>query len=378
MIKNILTKFLYKKNYPVNYITIKRDNILFNLNYIQDLVWSDELFPVIKSNWYWHWLKEICEILRDSHIDRVCIDSYVEYQYAKKYFKKSVLVLWETNLENYKNYDFSKSSFAVYNLSTLKYLISLNKKINIHLFLNAWMNREWIQERELEEFLSELKGSNINLEWVMSHFSSADDIWTQEINSQVSKFKDLYKYLEEYWFKPKYKHISASAWILKLKDSFFNSCRPWLITYWYNPLLEKDNYFSIWEKLKPALDIYSKIISIQNINTWEWVWYSKKYISDKQGQLITIPFWYYEWLDRRMLNNYYIKYAEKFLKSAWRISMNLSSYLSQEEAKIWDEVLLISSNKSDKNSVENISKTISTISYEFLVKIDLHVSRKII
>jgi hypothetical protein len=65
------------------------------------------------------------------------VDSVIEYQYALKYTKKSIILLSETLKENYEFFDFKRTSFVVYNIDTLKYLKSLDKNIKIHLFLNT-------------------------------------------------------------------------------------------------------------------------------------------------------------------------------------------------------------------------------------------------
>jgi alanine racemase len=48
----------------------------------------------------------------------------------------------ETLPVNYKEFDFKRTTFCVYNLETLQALVKLDKKIKIHLFLNTGMNRE--------------------------------------------------------------------------------------------------------------------------------------------------------------------------------------------------------------------------------------------
>ena len=41
---------------PMNHIYISKSAILNNYNYLKSLKPNAELFPVIKSNAYWHWI----------------------------------------------------------------------------------------------------------------------------------------------------------------------------------------------------------------------------------------------------------------------------------------------------------------------------------
>jgi alanine racemase len=131
-------KSLYKPDVkPLNYMKINKGDVLHNLKVLQSHQTESELFPVLKSNAYGHGLKEISQILKDTKGKYICVDSFPEYQIVKDYSGKHVLVLGETRNENYKHYDFKKTTFCIYNLDTLEFLISLNKKITIHLFINT-------------------------------------------------------------------------------------------------------------------------------------------------------------------------------------------------------------------------------------------------
>ncbi len=115
------------------------------------------MIPVLKSNAYGHGLKQLCQILKDSDLPMVAVDSFPEYQVVKKHTDKKVLILGETDVRNYKHFNRKRASFAVYNISTLQGIIDYKKSAKIHIFLNTGMNREGIQIDELDEFLTLLQ-----------------------------------------------------------------------------------------------------------------------------------------------------------------------------------------------------------------------------
>lgn len=374
---NCLKNFFKPKVNTLNTIFIKKENILNNIKVIKNCQPKADFFPVLKSNAYWHWIKQILEIIKWEKFPYLAIDSFPEYQIIHKNSNFNILLLSETYKENYNFFDFKRTTFVIYNLETLKYLKNLNKKIKIHLFVNTWMNREWIQEKDLENFLEVLKNSKIELEWVMSHFHSADNKEFMSSIQQIIEFKKFYSKIEEKWFSPKYRHIWASSWVFRVKDDFFNAYRPWLILYWYNPFSE---FWIKWKTdlLRPALSFEATIISTQDVKTWDKIWYSQKFKVEKESKVWVVSAWYYEFLSRKYSWHLKFSWNWKYVTQFWIISMNMSNILTEEEIKVWDKIQIINDNFWAKNSLNNFSKTLNVSIYELLVKLEKWIKRKIV
>ena len=113
---------------PMNKIYIRAKNILHNYDYLWSLQPWAAMFPVLKSNAYWHGLELVTKILNKTDAPYLVVDSFPEYQIVKKYSKKNILLLWETLKRNYRKFNYSRTTFCVYNIETINYLA---KKINI-------------------------------------------------------------------------------------------------------------------------------------------------------------------------------------------------------------------------------------------------------
>jgi alanine racemase len=87
------------------------------------------------------------------------------------------------------------------------------------------------------------KYPNIIVEGVMSHFHSADAL-DDTMQQQIQRFKEMHDKILEYGHAPRWRHIGASAGLLKMEDDFFNAYRPGLALYGYNPLSPEDTCFS--------------------------------------------------------------------------------------------------------------------------------------
>jgi alanine racemase len=364
---------------PLNILRIDKSAIVSNVHYLQSLHPWDELIPVLKSNAYGHWLLEICQILQSTSCSLVAVDSFPEYQIVKHHSNKHILILSETDHHNYRYFDTSRVVFAVWNVSTLKVLGSLWKKVRIHIFLNTGLNREGVQSHQIWSFLEELKKyPQISVDWVMSHFAQADEIeWEESIQDQIKQFKHLYQKVEEYGHSPRLKHIGASAWTLRVRDSFFNAWRTWLSTYGYHPFSPDDVHSMHGQFLKPALSARSRIIAIQDIMPWEGVSYAKSWKASKKTKVWLLPFGYYEGLSRSLSNALHFSRKEKPVQQVWNICMNLCCVdLWDLPVQLYDEIDLFGTHMT--MSVDHIAEKMQTISYEFLVKLNWALRREII
>lgn len=363
---------------PMNCIKISKSALLDNYNYLQSLKPNALLFPVLKSNAYGHWIDEMLKIYKWLPIPYIVVDSYPEYNIVYRHSKFKILLLWETLPVNYKAFNFKRTTFCVYNLETLQVLAKLNKKVNIHLFLNTWMNREWIDSDLLPNALEFLKDyPQINIEWVLSHLHSTD---TLSINTQIEAFKMMYHLILEYGYTPKYRHIWASAWLLKIQDEFFNAYRPWLALYGYNPLSEEDDWYDLWCQLKPALLLSSRITALNTVPYNEGVSYGpqRKQLEKIDKITVTVPFGYAEWLPRDCRDKIKIHHEDAYLQQIGTVCMNLSCYMWNENIMIWDVVNLIETESDSPCTVESWAKAAWTIVYDILVHLDKWIRREII
>lgn len=375
--------------YPMNVIRINKKNILRNMEYLQNLQSDSVLFPVLKSNAYGHWIKETVKILNNIDMPYFVVDSYPEYQIVKKYSNKKILIIWETLPDNYSKFDLKTTTFVVYNMETIKALGEFKKQVTIHLFFNTGMNREGIDMDQLTQVMDVLKQQkNIYLEWVMSHLYGADEIGNLENPSefdnsntwdkQIEIFKKMYYKILEYWYAPIYRHIWNSAGILKIRDWFFNSYRPGLALYWYNPLSKEDPFYEFGKKLLPALSVWSRVISKHLVWPGDGVSYNHKYQVKDREISCTVPFGYAEWLSRLASEKISFVIWKKTYKQIWIICMNLCSFLWDEKLEIGDEIQLISEKKDSPNDLYKLAESSQTIVYECLVRLDKGIRREVI
>ncbi|MCF7910798.1 alanine racemase [Candidatus Pacearchaeota archaeon] len=366
----------------LNNVHIIKENILFNLNYLKNLNPNFFIFPVLKSNSYGHGLKQLASILKSENIEYIACDSYHEALKIWRINKNQKILIIGYNLHsNFKYFDFSKIALSVYDIDTIRALGKINKKIKIHLKIDTGMGRQGIKPSEIEYFLLEIKkNKNLELEGVMSHLSDGDNIDDSYTNFQEKVFSSSLDTIFKSGFNPKFIHLSASSGILKLNDPRINAIRPGLAFYGYNPLVPEDSNFEIFEKLKPAICVNSKVVCVKDIKAGDFVSYGRTFMAEKDMKIAVIPFGYYEGLDRRLSNRGFVKIKGEFVKIIGRVCMNLTvvDVSNIQDVKINDEVVIYSEKKEDKNSIANSAKIAGTIPYVILTGIRGDMRRKIV
>lgn len=376
---NFLRKLIKPKYETLNKIIISADNVLSNLQYLKDLQPTAEIFPVLKSNAYGHGIKEICQILNRTAVPLIAVDSFPEAQIAYRYFKGKILILGEMPLRVYRHCRFKRTEFVVYNEETLKYLARFGKQVSLHLFVNSGMNREGI--KDLANFLIKNKKylDQVEVTGLCSHLASADK---ESVLNQVQEdnFAAALNTLRANGFFPRWVHLGNSAAIFSLDNNLLTAYRPGLALYGYSPFNDEDGRDL---PLKPALQVFSHIISLQDLQAGESVSYNEDYRVAKPTRIAVIPFGYFEGLDRRLSNQaeFLIQTEENdfWAKVAGRVCMNLTCLdINNQEAKLGDLVQIVSDDSDDPNSVLNLADLMETIPYEFLVKLQANIRREVI
>src|SRR5680860_37388 len=375
---NILRKIIKPKYDTLNHIEIDAEKIIANYNYLKSLQEEAEIFPVLKSNAYGHGLKEICTILNYTSAKMVAVDSYPEAQIVYRYFKGKVLILGEMPLGAYRYAKLKKTEFVVYNEETLRHLSRYKKRARIHLFINTGMNREGI--KNIGKFIHENKKylDKVDITGLCSHFVAADSRSLMNSSQEDIFMKSLDKLRSAGYF-PRWVHIGNSAAIFWNDNRLLTAFRPGIASYGYNPLNTPDD---ATVALQPALEVFSQVVSIQDVVSGDTVSYGGDYRVKNSGQIAIIPFGYFEGLDRRLSNTaqFLVQANENFLaKIAGIVCMNMTCLdVDKENIQIGDEVQIVSNKKDDVNSVENISALMDTISYEFLAKLQANIKKIII
>lgn len=378
---NKLRQFIKPRYQTLNVLEIKRQSILDNYKLLQASQKEAAIFPVLKSNAYGHGLIELCRILNDSEAPFVVVDSFPEAQTAYKYFKRKVLILGEMPAKAYSYCNLKRSEFCVYNRESLEVLSRLGRA-KIHLFVNSGMNREGI--KDLKKFLMDNRDllKKLEVTGFCSHLAASEED-NESNKKQLDKFLSNLEILKTEGYNPKWVHLGNSAAIFTTHNSSLTAFRSGLALYGYSPFDKDNTNYLKTSELKPALRLSSTVVSVQDLTAGDRVSYNGTYQSASGGKIAVIPFGYYEGLARSLSNIGSLVWENAgkrhYLKIAGRICMNLCCLEANDlDVRVGDKIEIISLDRDDKNSLENLATLSGKITYELLVGLQSNIRRIII
>jgi alanine racemase len=356
-------------------VLISRENLLHNLGEYRKKYPNFLFAPVLKSNAYGHGLAETAGILDKEKVPFFVVDSLYEAMVLRDSgIKSKILIIGYVKPENLKSAKLAEVSFAVSDLRQLERFSELEKPIDIHLKIDTGMRRQGILPEEIGKAAEIIKKSEfLKLEGLCSHFADADNRNESFSKKQIAEWNSAVSFFAEEFSEIKFIHIAATAGVRYLDRAVGNAVRLGIGLYGIGGEKEKLD-------LKPVLEMRSIVVSIKKIKKGDCVGYGCSYEAKKETEIATVPAGYFEGVDRRLSNKGVFKVSGVDCPIVGAISMNISSIdvSKVSEIKAGDEVIIISSNKKNKNSVENIAKLVKTIPYEILVHIPQHLRRTIV
>ena len=423
---NLLT-WLSRRRFPYEpliQLEISRQNLIHNLHEFKKLAPKDHhgnpsIAPVLKSNAYGHGLIEIARALEhEHHIPFFIVDSYFEaIALRAQGFKHPLLVIGYTRPETIRSSNLPDISFTVTSLDTLRTIAHQKiehwpsnegklgfrsprlrfrpKMVHIHLKIDTGMRRQGILPEEVDEAINLLKHDGagkrpIILEGIMSHLCDADDADESFSEKQICIWnKIVERFKHEHEFKTlRYIHLSATDGHRLTGDIHANVSRLGIGLYG----LSDNPAFSGRLDLRPVLKMKTIITGVKKLKEGETVGYGNTFKATRDMTIATIPVGYFEGLDRRLSsgpNNQSVGYVQVGNVSCpivGRVSMNIASIDISDVAKIagarnvknGDEVIVISDNSADQNSIVNMAKKCGTISYDIAVHIPAHLKRVVV
>lgn len=351
---------------------INIDNLIFNINQIKSKAKNSEIIGVVKANAYGHGAIEVSKILIDNGIKKLAVANVVEgIELRENGIDASIMLLGlSTNL--------SIASILKYNLeptvSSYEFASILNeeakkanKVVNIHIAIDSGMGRIGFRNKEksIEEIEKIFLLSNINVESIFSHFSTADSKDKSYSYEQINIYNEILAKLEARKINIPKKNLSNSAAIIDLEETHFNYIRPGIILYGYYPSDEvrKKNF-----EIKPVLTWKTKVMYIKEVEENQYIGYNKSYKTSRKTKIATIPVGYADGYSRGLSNKGKVIINGKFAPIIGNICMDqfMVDVTDIDDITLEDEVILLGSSGDIKFDADDMAKLLNTISYEIL------------
>lgn len=263
-----------------NQVIISKSNLINNIKQVKSKNGSSKVCAMVKANAYGVGDVQVVRII-EQYVDFFGVACFFEAERIRKYTLKPILIMGAVEKEQVVK-DFS---YTCGSLDDIKFLISLNLPIKVHIKINSGMNRYGFKcFREYKKALKLIKDSKIIVEGIFTHFATTDDY----VHKQMICFRRFVNLCFKFGFNP---IIHADNSLVNEKYNHnLDMVRIGLSLYGRN-----ENHFL------PVLEIKSKIVEVSVVKSGEIVGYGYKSVAIHNMRVGIIPIGYADGFDSRYI-----------------------------------------------------------------------------
>jgi alanine racemase len=364
---------------PLIEVGISRENLLHNLHTYQEKYPALQFAPVLKSNAYGHGLVVIASLLDTQQIAFFMVDSFYEARTLRQHgIRSKIVIMGYVAPQEVVGSHIRNTEYAIVSLEQLREVArTAQNPVRLHIKIDTGMHRQGIVPADIDEAIMLLK-SNTNLQvvGVASHFADADNTDQTNTDAQISVWNTVSASLLATFPTISYKHIAATKGAWRNEASTGNVMRLGIGLYGIDTSPEGA------ADMRPVMEVRSRISSVRTVPAGDFVGYNATYTALRDMRIATIPFGYYEGLDRRLSNKGSVLLHGTECSIVGRISMNISGIevTGVPDAKAGDVVTILSRNSDAINSAENMAELVSSSDYTetpyvILTQIPSHLKR---
>ncbi len=366
---------VYRRLFGVSYqqlITVRlyRDRLIANYRALSSIA-GVPVLPVLKSNAYGHGLLQIARILDPLSPPYFVVDSYYEMMQLKKDgIRSPILIVGHTLPENISANHFRGVVFTVLSLAELQILASqVTSSTDIHLKIDTGLYRHGVLPHEFLEVAEVLqKNPCITLRGLCTHYRDADsDIAFTRV--QTDRFREAVTFFSSRFETCKEFHAENSAGIVGCAFDGHTFARSGFSLYGFGS-----------EQVSPVMSVHTRVVSVKKIPAGAAIGYGGTFTAPRDMTIATIPFGYYEGLDRRLSNKGCVAVKGVICPLVGRISMNIATVdvSAIHDIALYDDVEVISADISAPHSFVAQARITEDIVYTHLVHVLEHAHRDIV
>lgn len=356
---------------------INLDAFAHNIKEIRKVVGKKvEIIPVVKSDAYGHGLPCLAGDLKKMGIKILGVGLSEEGELLRHHgIDLDILLLdgmLDGDIPRVVQFDLIPVITSITQVKKLS-KAAKKKKIQIHVKVNTGMNRLGLPSQKVLQFFKEIKKiKNIEVDGLMTHFACADDIENSLTKRQILMFNQIQKLLCKNGIDIPRIHSANSSAILNFPASHYTAVRPGIALYGYLP------FKSDKVKLKPVMNLNTRIIEIQEIRKGEGVGYGwNGYRAGSKRRIGVLTAGYAHGINRALSNQCQAIIRGKMVSQVGTICMDnlMVDITDNPKARINDSAILIGSENGKRISASDWAEKLGTIPYEILTNISARIPR---
>lgn len=352
--------------------------IEYNYRQVRKLIGKGvNIMAVVKANAYGHGTVEVSNALEHAGIDYLGVATTDEAVRLRDYGIKSPILVLGSVLPDEVGVAFEKDITLTLCDEELFGAIRRESKsggkLKVHIKIDTGMGRVGVWHEDALDFVKKVSSErDVILEGIYTHFSSAgrDDFFTAY---QIEAFEKLLSSIEKNWIKIPLKHAANSIATVDFRRAYLNLVRPGLVMYGMYP----KHTFPKIIKLKPALELKTKIVFIKDTPPGRSISYGRTFVTQKHTKIATLPIGYADGYGRKLSNKGEVLVRGRRARVVGKITMDqtMIDVGHINGVKVGDEVVLIGRQGKEEIRAENLARTAESIAYEVVCGISNRVPR---
>jgi alanine racemase len=363
---------------------IDLDNLAFNLRSVRSFIKSDlRYMAVVKANAYGHGAVDCSRRLQREGADWFAVASPNEaVELRLGGITRPILCLggpWPEEEGLILHHSITPVIFDIaYAERTAHAARDRGEKAAIHIEIDTGMGRVGVPSENAAEFAERLRGfPELEVEGLMTHFSSADDLGETEFtNSQIEKFANAVRTFQAKGFSPSIIDMANSPGAVAYPASHGNMVRIGGMLYGLGgdvlpPGIDHP-------ELRPVMSVVSAISFMKSVPEGTSLGYGRTFVTERESVIGTMPIGYHDGYRRGLSNRGRAIVNGNFVPVVGRISMDwtMIDLTDVPDANLGDKVILIGSEADLSIKAEDLAAELDTISYEVTCGISARVPRR--
>jgi alanine racemase len=359
---------------------VDRSAIRHNFKKIREKILPDiKVLAVVKADAYGHGAVEVARVLESIGCDIFGVALCEEgMELREAGIKAPIVVLGGSYPNQPKEFLRYNLTPVVFNTDTALLLNEHARKsrtvINIHVKVDTGMGRLGFLPDQIGSFLKKLKKlENIELEGILSHFAEVDEEDKSYSKKQLDCFLEVLNVVKKMDYEPKLIHMANSAAIVDYPSAHFNLVRPGIMLYGSYP----NKRFKGKIELRAVMKLKTEVIQLKRVSRGFSVSYGRRYVTDKETVIATIPIGYSDGYPRCLSGSGDMLVSGKRARVIGMVCMDLTmlDVSDIDGVSVGDEVVVMGRQNEEEITVDDIAEKAGMIPYDVLCGINKRVPR---
>jgi len=355
------------------WICVDLDSLAWNTRRIKEAAGEKtNVCAAVKADAYGHGAAQIAKTALANGADSLCVailDEAIELRNAG--VNAQILILGALERTRAREVVECGVTQTVYSVADAEALSIEAQKLSvpavIHIKIDTGLGRlGFICDRPsvYDEIIKAASLPGIYVEGIFTHFASADDTGVLFTEHQLYTFRSIYDELARRGLKIPIRHCSNSAALAGYPDARMEMVRPGIALYGGAGRLPGSHHKNL--DLRGVMSLRARITQVKNISEGDGVGYMRRFIAKRPSVIATLPVGYADGYDRGLScgkGSVLVKGRRAPIAGTICMDQLMVDVTDIGGVKAGDEAVLYGKQGSEEITIEEIAKTLNTISY---------------